>query len=249
MKKTTVIGLIVAIIAIVCIAGIVVLCTNRENDEAVNAVEDYSESEPSSAINIETETEINSEEESTSESLTETDTYQEPLIEEEEEIGEGEGINIIEELDIYLYTQTACNLREGDTTGYGIVAVLEKGVLVHVTGRTDKEWYRVDFGGEEGYVRCDMLGIDLPIDPSQPSSGSESTSEKPKTTTPETTPESKPSSDSGTDTKTPDTTPSDNTPADNTPTGGNDEQAVRDAMKKAFRGGTPNSDPNPDTGW
>lgn len=228
MKKTTVIGLIVAIIAIVCIAGIAVLCTNRENDEAVNAVEDYSESEPSSAINIETETEINSEEESTSESLTETDTYQEPLIEEEE--GEvGEGINIIEELDIYLYTQTACNLREGDTTGYSIVAVLEKGVLVHVTGRTDKGWYRVDFGGEEGYVRCDMLGIDLPIDPSQPSSGSGSTSETPKTT-PETTPESKPSSDSRTDTK----TPSDNTPADNTPAGGNDEQALRDALKRIY---------------
>lgn len=80
------------------------------------------------------------------------------------------GIAIVEELDLTMYAQTACNARSGDSTDYEKVTSMSKGESVHVTGKTSNDWYRVDWNNGIVYISSSLLGLEKPVVQQQSSS-------------------------------------------------------------------------------
>lgn len=66
-------------------------------------------------------------------------------------------VEIVEQLDKYMYGIKAGNIREKDTTASDIIAELEKGAKLHVTGKTSNGWYQVDWGDGKAYVADSLL--------------------------------------------------------------------------------------------
>lgn len=97
--------------------------------------------------------------------IDENDEYNQKINEAEEErekvdeeLGQSDGIEIVEELDKTMYAQQNCNSRSGDGTNYDKVASIEKGAQLHVTGRTANDWYRVEWGDGVVYIAGSLLG-------------------------------------------------------------------------------------------
>lgn len=98
------------------------------------------------------------------------DEYTQQLIQAEEEakkadetLNTSEGIEIVEELDIYLYVQKSCNARTGDGTNYEQVTQLEVGAKPHITGRTANDWYRIEWGDGVVYASSQFFGEADPL--------------------------------------------------------------------------------------
>ena len=106
----------------------------------------------------------------TSENVPEGDKLTEMNQEAEEEanaadenLNESDGVVIVEELDERLYVQQNCNAHSGDGINYDVVVMLEYAAKVHVTGRTENDWYRVKYGNSEVYVSASLLGSENPL--------------------------------------------------------------------------------------
>lgn len=84
---------------------------------------------------------------------------------------ESASIEIVEELDTTMFTQSTCNARSGDSTDYDKITSMSKGESVHVTGRTSNNWFRVDWNDEVVYISSKLLGVDKPVEQQQASSG------------------------------------------------------------------------------
>lgn len=117
-------------------------------DEEIRAEEQEAEEEPEGTEEPEEETE-------------------EPAEEEPAEVG----IEIVEELDKTMYTKSSCNVRNGDSTDYDKIGTYAWGEAVHVTGRTSKDWYRIEFlldtgNTVEAYISGSLLVDEMPV--SQP---------------------------------------------------------------------------------
>lgn len=152
---------------------------SAEPTEAVNEVdtEESSESEeslesaePTPSPTVEP-TEEPVEESSSSEesSESEVDTSEgEEVVQDE---SESTGIEIVEELDLTMYAQTACNARSGDSTDYDVVTTFSVNEQVHVTGKTVNEWFRVEQSDGEVYVSGKLLGMDKVVVQQQSSGG------------------------------------------------------------------------------
>lgn len=44
------------------------------------------------------------------------------------------------------------NVRSGPGTGYKVIGIAAVGETVSITGKSDNNWYRIDYNGQEGYV-------------------------------------------------------------------------------------------------
>ena len=73
-------------------------------------------------------------------------------------------IEIVEELDKTMYGIKNGNIRNGDSTDYDIVASLEYGATIHVTGKTANGWYRIQWGDTEAYCASSLLADSMPSD-------------------------------------------------------------------------------------
>lgn len=98
------------------------------------------------------------------------DPYTQQLIQAEEEankadetLNTSEGVEIVEELDIYLYVQKSCNARTGDGTNFDKVTQLEVGAKPHITGRTANDWYRIAWGDGVVYASSQFFGEADPL--------------------------------------------------------------------------------------
>ena len=80
-----------------------------------------------------------------------------------EPVEESTGIVIVEELDQTLYAQTNSNGRSGDGTNFDIITTVEKGANLHVTGLTENDWYRVQWGDGEIYISSSLLSTTPPF--------------------------------------------------------------------------------------
>ena len=90
-----------------------------------------------------------------------------------EDIEKSTGIVIVEELDQTLYAQSNCNGRSGDGTNYDIVTTVEQGAQLHVTGLTENDWYRVQWGDGELYISSSLLATTPPSTSSSTNTGSD----------------------------------------------------------------------------
>lgn len=118
-------------------------------------------------IQSETETETTIETETISETETETETTieTETVSETETQGEEGETSFAFTStpLDQTMYAKKNCNVREKPSTDYGVVAYLEGGKEVHVTGKVNEvDWYEVEIDSEKAYVSASLLTSDLP---------------------------------------------------------------------------------------
>ena len=55
-------------------------------------------------------------------------------------------------------TGSVVNIRSGPDTSYSVLARVEKGDCLTVTGVSDN-WYKVEHGGSDGYIRSDYLAL------------------------------------------------------------------------------------------
>lgn len=62
-----------------------------------------------------------------------------------------------------MYTAEAVNMREGPSKSSDVITVLNAGTKVSCTGKTDDGWYRVEFGGTEGYCMAEYLTANVPV--------------------------------------------------------------------------------------
>ena len=140
--------------------------STEETPEPEESIPEESEEslEPTPSPTVEPEEPV----EESSES--EIDTSEGEEVEQTE--SESTGIEIVEELDLTMYAQTACNARSGDSTDYEKVTSMSKGESVHVTGRTGNDWYRVDWNNDIVYISSSLLGLEKPVAQQQPSSSS-----------------------------------------------------------------------------
>lgn len=93
----------------------------------------------------------------------------------------------------YVATENDLNVRSGPSTSYTALGRLSPGQEVTVTGKTDNDWYRIQFTtGKEGYVSAQYLS-DTPVHSEPSSSSPESAPEAPdQSAAPEETPVSEP---------------------------------------------------------
>ncbi len=49
------------------------------------------------------------------------------------------------------------NMREHPTTTSGVVALLQKGTVVKITGHVNNEWYRVEYNNSKGFMSTDFV--------------------------------------------------------------------------------------------
>ena len=87
----------------------------------------------------------------------------EPVIEEEipveEEPADTEisSITLAEELNMQLYVVKESNILDADNNDAKIIAPVEFGVPLEVTGKTSNGWYEVVWGNSKGYLPADTL--------------------------------------------------------------------------------------------
>lgn len=87
----------------------------------------------------------------------------EPVIEEEipveEEPADTEisSITLAEELNMQLYVVKESNILDADNNDAKIIAPVEFGAHLTVTGKTQNNWYQIDWAGTKGYLPADTL--------------------------------------------------------------------------------------------
>lgn len=103
-------------------------------------------------------------EESTDEEVVEEGETEEPEVAQEEleedmaEVPEEENM---EEIDAYLYTTADLNMRKEGTTESEVIGSIPYGTLIHVTARTEDNWYRTE-RDEVGFVSGKYLSEEEP---------------------------------------------------------------------------------------
>lgn len=139
--------------------------STEETPEPEESIPEESEEslEPTPSPTVEPEESIPEES-----SSSEVDTSEgEEVVQDESEPTD---IEIVEELDLTMYAQTACNARSGDSTDYEKVTSMSKGESVHVTGKTSNDWYRVDWNNGIVYISSSLLRLEKPVAQQQSSS-------------------------------------------------------------------------------
>lgn len=159
MKKKT----LSIIFALFISCTLFVACGKEEIVEVVAPIESVETVEPIETITEEIEISV---EEST-ETVAEIESVVAETVSEEETSSEEVAtstIEIVEELDKTMYGIKNGNIRNGDSTDYDIVASLEYGATIHVTGKTANGWYRIQWGDTEAYCASSLLTDSLPSD-------------------------------------------------------------------------------------
>ena len=94
---------------------------------------------------------------------TTTTEESEPVIEEEipveEEPADTEisSITLAEELNMQLYVVKESNILDADNNDAKIIAPVEFGAHLTVTGKTQNNWYQIDWAGTKGYLPAEVL--------------------------------------------------------------------------------------------
>ncbi|MBQ8327728.1 MAG: SH3 domain-containing protein [Lachnospiraceae bacterium] len=150
-----------------------------ETEEAVTEEPVAEEPEAEESVTEEPETEEPATEEAvTEEPVAEEPEAEEPIVEEpetEEAIAEEPIVEepVVEELPEVIYTVTgmdavmhaskACKIYVEPSTDYDKLGSLVAGQAIRVTGKTDNDWYQVEFCGNTGYIKADLLKEQEPI--------------------------------------------------------------------------------------
>lgn len=66
-------------------------------------------------------------------------------------------VTITETLDLQLYVIKDSNILKLDQEGAGAIAPAEFGVHLTVTGKTQNNWYQIDWAGTKGYLPAEVL--------------------------------------------------------------------------------------------
>lgn len=76
-----------------------------------------------------------------------------------------------------MYAKSSVNIRKGPGTEYDKVGSLTTNTEVTVTGKTDNNWYRINYNGTESYVSCSYLVDEKVVVNTTPSNNGGSTNE------------------------------------------------------------------------
>lgn len=68
-----------------------------------------------------------------------------------------EQLFIVTDMEATMYAKQKCNIRKGPETTYEKAGSLSLNEEVTVTGKTDNNWYRISYNGEDAYVSASML--------------------------------------------------------------------------------------------
>ena len=68
----------------------------------------------------------------------------------------------VEDMDATMYATGGANVREGASTDYKVIAHLNAGTAVHVTGRASTGWYRIEINESQGYCSDSLLSTNAP---------------------------------------------------------------------------------------
>ena len=68
----------------------------------------------------------------------------------------------VEDMDAIMYATGGANVREGASTDYKVIAHLNAGTAVHVTGRASTGWYRIEINEGQGYCSDSLLSTNAP---------------------------------------------------------------------------------------
>lgn len=87
----------------------------------------------------------------------------------------------VTDMDATMYAQRNCNVRKGPGTTYEKIGSLKLNDEVTVTGKTDNNWYRISFTGEDAYVSASLLSgekVDTSVKETTPSDSGQESSEE-----------------------------------------------------------------------
>lgn len=84
---------------------------------------------------------------------------EETEVKEDETVSEeiNEPTYTVTDMDKTMYAKQSVNIRKGPGTEYDKVGSLTTNTEVTVTGKTDNNWYRINYNGIESYVNCNYL--------------------------------------------------------------------------------------------
>lgn len=166
MKKP--LSIILAIILIISIVGNVTLFlqlnkVNSENQDLNNSIVEIQNSIS------DLENQLSDVQEQLSDSTTKNEELQEnndSLQSELEQLqSEVEFLKSIEPMSVTMYALEDCDTYSKPDESSDKVTTVEKSASLHVTGRTSNDWYRVEWGNGEVYIKASLLSDTKPTSP------------------------------------------------------------------------------------
>lgn len=156
MKKS--LPIILSILVIVSVTGNILFYSklksaNTENKSLTSSLEESQETLES----------LESEQKDLEEQLNNLETERKGLEEERNTLeSELEFLKSIEPMSVTMYALEDCDTYSKPDESSDKVTTVEKSASLHVTGRTSNDWYRVEWGNGEVYIKASLLSDTKP---------------------------------------------------------------------------------------
>ena len=184
MKKSLPI-ILLSILVIVSVTGNILFYSklksaNTENKSLTSSLEESQEILES----------LESEQKDLEEQLNNLETERKGLEEERNTLeSELEFLKSIEPMSVIMYALEDCDTYSKPDESSDKVTTVEKSASLHVTGRTSNDWYRVEWGNGEVYIKASLLSDTKPTSSTNTSNSSNtgdsnSSTSKPSNPTP-----------------------------------------------------------------
>lgn len=159
MKKT--LPIILIILLVISITSNILLYkqlkeANTENKSLTNSLAEAQETLES----------LESEQKDLEEQLNNLETERKGLEEERNTLeSELEFLKSIEPMSVTMYALEDCDTYSKPDESSDKVTTVEKSASLHITGRTSNDWYRVEWGNGEVYIKARLLSDTKPTEP------------------------------------------------------------------------------------